>query len=159
MRLALALALGLAAATGAATLASAQDYSVGSIRIEAPWIRATPTGAKVAGGYMMLQNTGKEPDRLVGGSFPLAGKLEVHEMRMDGSVMKMRALPKGLEVKPGQRVELKPGSYHIMLMDLRQPLKEGDKVKGTLTFEKAGNVEIEYAVRGVAGKSHGGMKH
>jgi periplasmic copper chaperone A len=138
-----------------------QAYEVGPIRIEAPWIRATPTGAQVAGGYMKIQNTGKEPDRLVGGTTGIAGKFEVHEMKMSGNVMKMRELDKGLELPPGQSVELKPGSYHLMLMDLKQPAKAGDRIKGTLVFEKAGKVEIEYTVRGMAGGAggHSSGKH
>jgi hypothetical protein len=145
--------------------ATAQDYNAGAIRIEAPWLRATPAGAKVAGGYMKLSNSGSVADRLVGGSSAVAGGFEVHEMRMDGSVMLMRELPDGLEVPPGQSVELKPGSYHIMLMNLKRPLKEGDKIKGTLQFEKAGKVEVEYTVRGIGSRggaghgSHGGAKH
>src|SRR5262249_8155932 len=166
VRHALAMALGLAVA--GAVSAVAQEYKAGSIRIEDPWIRAAPAGAEVAGGYMKVENTGKETDRLIGGSTGIAGKFEIHEMKMEASVMKMRELPKGLELKPGQSVELKPGSYHLMLMDLKQPPKEGDKVKGTLTFEKAGQVEVEYAVRGMGAKGggresgHGGqgqMKH
>jgi copper(I)-binding protein len=158
----------LAAAIGMFVIAFcsavAQEYKTGPIRIEAPWMRATPTGAKVAGGYMKIKNTGKEADRLVGGSSPVAGKLEVHEMSMIGDVMKMRELPNGLEVKPGKSVELKPGSYHVMLMDLKQPLKEGDKVKGTLVFEKAGTVSVEYTVRGMGSKGgdkegHGHKMH
>jgi periplasmic copper chaperone A len=144
--------------------AVAQEYRAGPIRVEAPWIRATPAGAKVAGGYMKIENAGKEPDRLVGGTTGIAGKFEIHEMKMSGNVMKMRELDKGLEVPPGQGVELKPGSYHVMLMDLKQQPKAGDKVKGTLMFEKAGQVEIEYTVRGMAGgaggqSGHGSGKH
>jgi copper(I)-binding protein len=112
---------------------------------------------------MKIENAGKEPDRLIGGTTGVADKIEIHEMKMDGSVMRMRELPKGLEVKPGQSVELKPGSYHLMLVDLKQPLKDGDKVAGTLLFEKAGKVEIEYAVRGMGSKgghgSHGTTGH
>ena len=144
--------------------AIAQEYKAGPIRIEAPWIRATPTGAQVAGGYMKIENTGKEADRLVGGSTGIAGKFEIHEMKMSGNVMKMRELDKGLELPPAQSVELKPGSYHLMLMDLKQPAKAGDKVKGTLVFEKAGKIEVEYVVRGMAGgaggqSGHGAGKH
>jgi copper(I)-binding protein len=115
----------------------------------------------VAGGYMKIENTGKEADRLVGGSTGIAGKFEVHEMKMSGNVMKMRELDKGLEVPPGKSVELKPGSYHVMLTDLKQQPKAGDKVKGTLLFEKAGKVEVEYTVRGLGAGAggHGTMKH
>jgi copper(I)-binding protein len=162
VRLTLAAAVGLAAVALSPVLA--QEYKAGPIKIEAPWIPATPAGAEVAAGYLKIENTGQEPDRLIGGSTAIAGKFEIHEMKMEGSVMKMRELPKGLEVRPGRSVELKPGSYHLMLTDLKRPAKEGDKVKGTLVFEKAGTVEVEYAVRGVGGgkkrsegASHGGQ--
>jgi copper(I)-binding protein len=78
---------------------------------------------------------------------------------MVDNVMKMRELPNGLEVKPGKSVELKPGSFHVMLMDLKQPLKEGDKVKGTLVFEKAGTVNVEYTVRGMGSKGENQKGH
>jgi copper(I)-binding protein len=155
MKHTLATAVGmLAIAVGSA---AAQEYKAGPIRIDAPWMRATPTGAQVAGGYMKIKNTGKAADRLIGGSAAVAGKFEVHEMSVVDNVMKMRELPNGLEVKPGKSVELKPGSYHVMLMELKQPLKEGDKVKGTLVFEKAGTVNVEYTVRGMGSKG-GGME-
>jgi hypothetical protein len=164
----LAALLGLAAFSGllagplASASAIAQDYNAGAIRIEAPWLRATPGGAKVAGGYLKLTNTGKEADRLIGGSSPVAGAFEVHEMRMEGSMMIMRELSDGLALPPGQTVELKPGSYHIMLVDLKQTLKEGDRIKGLLHFEKAGKVEVEYSVRGMGSMGGGhsdGKKH
>ncbi|HEY7550990.1 MAG TPA: copper chaperone PCu(A)C [Hyphomicrobiaceae bacterium] len=146
----------LAAAIGLTAIATspvlAQEYKAGAIKIEAPWIRATPAGAEVAGGYMKLKNTGKEPDRLVGGSTEIAGKFQVHEMSMSGGMMKMRELGQGLELKPGKSVELKPGSYHVMMLELKHPLKEGDRVKGTLVFEKAGTVDVEYAVRSMGAK-------
>jgi hypothetical protein len=140
--------------------ALAHDYQAGSILFEHPWTRATPPGAKVAGGFMKLQNTGKEPDRLIGGSAAVAGKFEVHEMAMVNNVMKMRELENGIEIKPGQNVELKPGSFHVMFMDLKQQIKEGDRVKGTLVFEKAGTVEVEFKVEAMGAKAGSpGMKH
>jgi copper(I)-binding protein len=154
-----ALVLAAAALVPALVPALAQEYKAGQIRIEAPWLRATPAGAEVAGGYMKLRNAGSATDRLVGGASPVAGTFEVHEMKMEGSIMKMRELPNGLEIKPGESVELKPGSYHIMLMGLKRQLKEGETVKGSLTFEKAGTVEVEYAVRGMGSKAHGGGGH
>ena len=164
LRLTLALGAALGLAAPALAPALAEEYRAGPIRIAAPWIRATPAGAQVAGGYMRIENTGKEADRLVGGATGIAGKFEIHEMKMSGNVMQMRELDKGLEVPPGKSVELKPGSYHVMLTDLKQPPKAGDKVGGTLVFEKAGKVEIEYTVRGMgAGASshggHGSRKH
>lgn len=147
----------------AASPLAAHDYKLGDLKIDHPWSRATPGGAKVAGGFMKITNNGKEADRLIGGSAVPAGIFEVHEMRMEGNVMKMRALEKGLEIKPGQTVELKPGGYHVMFIDLKSPLKEGEKVKGTLVFEKAGTIEVEYKIesRGAANSTDnaGGHKH
>jgi copper(I)-binding protein len=126
--------------------------AVGALRIENPWARATPNGAKVGGGYLKIVNTGTEPDRLVGGTVPVAGRLEVHEMSTADGVMRMRPVDK-LEIPAGGSVELKPGGYHAMFLDLKEPLKEGDRIKGTLLFEKAGPVTIEYVVRGIAAQS------
>ena len=121
--------------------------------IEAPWARVTPGGAKVGGAYLKITNTGTEADRLVGGTLPVAAAVEVHEMSMTDGVMKMRKLDKGLEIKPGQTVELKPGGYHIMFTGLSEGLKQGQPVKGTLQFEKAGSVEIEYRVAPIGAQS------
>ena len=132
-----------------ASSASAHEYKAGSIEIKHPWSRATPKGSEVAGGYMTLINTGSQPDRLIGGSTPAAGKFEIHEMSMDGGVMKMRPVPNGIEIKPGQTVEFKPGSNHLMFVGLKKPIEKGKRIKGTLQFEKAGTVEIEYAVEAI----------
>lgn len=153
----------LAAAFAAAVLssASAHEYKAGSIEIKHPWARATPKGAVVAGGYMTLINTGSEPDRLLGGSTVAARKFEIHQMSMDGGVMKMRPLPNGVEIKPGQTVEFKPASYHLMFVGVTRPLEQGKRVKGTLQFEKAGTVEVEYAVEAAGGApaAGGDMDH
>lgn len=140
---------------------AAADFSLGSIQIGNPWTRATPKGADIAGAYMTLSNKGTAPDRLIGGSSPVAGRFELHLMTVEDGVMKMRPVDGGLEVKPGATVELKPGSFHIMLMGLKQPLEKGQKVKGTLVFEKAGTVEIEYAVEalGASSPAPGGHGH
>ena len=150
-----------AALTFFASAASAEDFTAGSIQIGNPWTRATPKGSTIAGGYMTLTNKGTAPDRLVTGTSAVAGRFEVHRMAMDGGVMTMRPVEGGLEIKPGETVELKPGSFHVMMMDLKQPLEKGQKVKGTLTFEKAGKVDIEYAVEAIGGNPaakgmHGG---
>jgi copper(I)-binding protein len=126
--------------------AIAEDYSIGTIEIGKPWTRATPKGATVAGAYMTLRNKGSAPDRLLGGSSAVAGRFEVHSMTMEQGVAKMRPVEGGLEIKPGETIELKPGSLHAMLVGLKQPLQKGQTVKGTLEFEKAGKVDIEYAV-------------
>jgi len=133
------------------TSAHAQDHKVGSLVIDHPWTRATPKNASVAGGYVKITNTGNTPDKLIGGSADVSRKFEVHEMSMDGGVMKMRELKDGLEIPPGATVELKPGSYHIMMLNLSRPLAKGDKVKGSLTFEKAGKVDVEFTVEALGG--------
>jgi len=145
----------IAAAAGA----TPAPLKVGSLTLDQPWSRATPGGAKVGGGYLRITNTGTAPDRLIGGSFPLASKVEVHEMRLEGDVMRMKPVEGGLEIKPGATVELKPGGLHLMFVDLKEPLKEGQTLKGTLTFEKAGAIEVEYTVRGMGGAAPAEHKH
>lgn len=129
--------------------ASPAAVKAGTLTIEQPWSRATPAGAQVGGGYLRITNTGQEADRLTGGSAPVASRIEVHQMSMVDNVMRMKAVDGGLEIKPGETVELKPGSYHLMFMDLKEPLKDGETVKGTLVFEKAGSVAVDFAVRGM----------
>jgi len=108
MKLSVALAaLLLACAT---TAAFAHDYTIGSLKIDHPWSRATPKGATVAGAYMKITNSGTTPDRLTGGVTEAAQTFELHEMSMNGGVMKMRELPNGIEIPPGATIELKPGS-------------------------------------------------
>lgn len=140
----------LAAAVGVGALvagaAVAHEYKAGSIEIDHPWSRATPGGASVAAGYLVLKNTGAAADRLVSATAPFAGRVEIHEMAVKDGVMTMRPLPAGVEIPAGATVALKPGGYHIMFLDLKTPLKEGTKVDGTLTFEKAGTVAVQFQV-------------
>jgi len=142
------LVLGLILTTIASS-AWAADYKAGSIEVDRPWSRATPRGAKVAGGYMKITNVGSTPDRLVGGTFASAGSVEIHEMTIDRGVMKMRELKGGLELPPGASVELRPNSSHLMFTGLNRGLSKGEHVKGTLVFEKAGTVEIQYSVEAI----------
>jgi periplasmic copper chaperone A len=131
------------------------------IALDGPWSRATPGGAQVAGGFMTIRNAGSVADRLVSGKADVAGRVEIHEMTMVDGVMKMRPIT-GLEVPAGKAVELKPGGYHVMFLDLKQPLKAGDTIKGSLTFEKAGTIALEYKVEpmGATGAGAGGhSKH
>lgn len=157
-----------AACVLAAGAALAHGYKAGELEIGHPWSRATAPGAPVAGGYMTITNTGAEADRLVGGSAPFAGRVEIHEMTMQDDVMRMRELEGGLEIAPGETVELRPGGFHVMFMDLKEPLVEGESVPATLVFEKAGTVEVEFAIEsmGARGSGHdahgaasGGHKH
>jgi copper(I)-binding protein len=126
------------------------EYTLGSLRIKAPWMRATPKGAKVAGGFLLITNTGSEPDRLMSVESDIAATVDVHQMTMSGGVMNMRPVDQPLVIAPGATLELKPGSYHVMFSGLKQGVKEGDKVKASLTFEKAGKVEIEFVAGGIA---------
>lgn len=142
--IAVVLALGLGAA-------AAHDYNLGALHIAQPWVRATPKGASVGGGYLKITNKGTMPDRLIGGSSPVARKVEIHSMTMEGGIMKMRPLDAGLEIKPGATVELKPGGLHVMMTGLTQPFRKGERVTVTLVFEKAGKIEVEFTVEGMGG--------
>ena len=143
----------------AATAASAHEYKAGSLEIKHPWSRATPKGATVAGGYMKIVNTGSHARpsdrRLDRGRRQIRNPRDVDGRRRDEDA----ALPKGIEIKPGQTVELKPGSYHLMFVGLKQPFEQGKRVKGTLEFEKAGKVEVEYAVEAIGGAPKGHHGH
>ncbi|WP_024506905.1 copper chaperone PCu(A)C [Bradyrhizobium sp. ARR65] len=127
----------------------ADDVKAGDLVISQAWSRATPNGAKIGGGYLTIENKGSAPDRLVGGSSDVASSVQVHEMSMENGVMKMRPVEKGLAIDPGKTVKLAPGGYHLMMMDLKAPLKQGDKVPVTLEFEKAGKVTVSLEVEGV----------
>ena len=138
---------------------AAEDYMIGSIKIVHPWVRQPPAAAKVAGGFMTIVNTGATADRLIGGSVANAARFEVHEMSMTDGVMRMRQLQAGLEIKPGETVVLKPGSYHVMFRDLTGPSEAGKRLKGTLVFEKAGTVEVEYKVEPAGAVTSGAAEH
>lgn len=146
-------------AFGLATPAIAQSTSAGGLSLTPAWSRATPPGAKVAGGYFTVQNNSGGADRLIGGTAEVSNIFELHEMAMDGGVMKMRSLDKGIEVAPGGKVELKPGGYHIMFIDLKRPLKDGESFKGELVFEKAGRVPVTFKVMPIGSTSAGGHNH
>ena len=139
--------------------AAAQEIRAGDLVITQVWSRATPGGAKIAGGYLTIENKGTAPDRLIGGSGDFAGKVEVHEMAMNNGVMTMRSLDKGLAIEPGKTVKLAPGGYHLMLMDLKSPLKQGEKVPLVLEFEKAGKVNLSLEVQGVGAQAPAGADH
>jgi periplasmic copper chaperone A len=136
-----------------ANVAYAKDYKAGAIDIDSPWSRAMPKGASTAAGYMTIKNTGTTPDRLVSASTPVAGKIEIHQMTMDNGIMKMRPVADGLEIKPGATVELKPSSIHLMIMNVKQPIQKGKPFPATLTFEKAGTVDVEFSVEGIGATS------
>ena len=148
--------------TSAALLASpvwAQAYKLGSLEIDHPWTRATPPTAKAGGGFLTITSKGTTPDRLIAARSPASTKVEIHEMKMDGSVMRMRELENGLEIPPGATVALKPGGYHIMFMDLKAPFAKDAKIPVTLVFEKAGSVDVVLAVQEMGSGQAGHGKH
>ncbi|MFG1477428.1 copper chaperone PCu(A)C [Xanthobacter sp. V4C-4] len=145
---ALMVASGLLAAS--ASTPRAHEFKAGAIEIDHPWARATPGGATVGGGYAVLKNNGTTADRLVSAAAPFAGRVELHEMAVKDGVMTMRPLPEGIALPAGATVALKPGAYHIMFLELKQPLKEGELLDGTLTFEAAGVVPVKFKVESIA---------
>lgn len=147
-----------AAVTLAGLPAAAHDYTLGSLKIGHPWARATPPTAPAGGGFLTITNTGTTADRLVSATSAAAGQVQVHEMKMDGNVMRMRELENGLEIPPGATVTLAPGGLHLMMMGLKNPLKENTRVPLTLVFEKAGKIDVELVVMAI-GASPGGHKH
>jgi len=124
-----------------ATAAIGHDFQIGALKIGHPWARPTLPGQGAGGAYLSVHNGGSTPDRLLGGSMPVAAGVEVHEMRMEGDVMRMRELP-GLEIPAGKTVTLAPAGLHLMLTGLKAPLKLGDKLPLKLRFEKAGEIEV-----------------
>lgn len=123
---------------------------LGPIDISAPFSRATLPNAPVGGGYMTIENTGSEEDRLIAAQSPVAADVEIHEMKMEGDIMKMRRLDNGLAIPAGGTIVLAPGGAHIMFMGLKEPIVEGEVITVTLTFEKAGTVDVELPVLGAA---------
>ena len=138
--------------------ALAHEFKLGDLEIDHPWSRATPPGAQVAGGYMTIINHGSDADRLVSISSDISGKAEVHAMTVKDGVMTMRPVEGGLEIPAGATVALKPGAFHVMFLDLKTPPQQGKTFPATLTFEKAGSVDVEFAVEGMGGQGAGSMK-
>ena len=131
--------------------AAASEVTVGDLTVSGYWLKAMLPGQPAGGGYLTVTNKGGEADRLVAVSTAAAGKSEIHEMSMENDVMKMRQLPEGVEIPAGATVELKPGGYHLMFMQVTEPFKEGATVPVTLEFEKAGKVEVAMPVRSARG--------
>ena len=150
--------LAFAALVAAGAPLAAPEYKAGSIAIDHPWSRATPKGAKVAGGYLTLRNAGAEVDRLVSVSSDIAGRAEIHEMSVANGTMTMRPLPEGVEAPAHGEVAFKPGGYHVMFFDLKRPLEKGERFAGRLTFEKAGSVDVEFAVEAIGATAPGAAK-
>lgn len=132
--------------------AVAHEFTAGDLTIDHPWSRATPQGARIAAGYASITNAGSQADRLIEVRSAAAALAEVHEMAVDGNgVMTMRPLADGVEIPAGAKVELEPGSFHIMFMEPEKHFAAGESFAATLVFEKAGEVEVEFAVEGMGG--------
>jgi copper(I)-binding protein len=126
-------------------VAVAHEYSAKGVTVTHPWARATPGGAAIGGAYLEVKAARGQGDRLVSASSPVAGAVELHSHVMEGGIAKMRRV-EAIVVPGGKSVVLKPSGYHLMLTDLKAPLKEGDLVKITLVFEKAGAIDLEATV-------------
>lgn len=137
------------------SLALASPAFADTVKIENAWVRATAPGQKVAGGFLDL--TADADLKLVGGSSPASSTLELHMMKMDGGVMIMRQI-KEIDLPRGKTVSLKPGGLHIMFIDLKQQIKEGDKVPVSLTVRNAAGKEQQLQVEAPAMRA-GGMAH
>jgi len=157
--------IALALALAAAAPALAQEFKAGDIIIDKSWARSTPKGAEVGAGYFVVHNNGETPDRLTGGSADFA-RVEIHEMKTVNGVMTMPELKNGLDIPAHGTVRLSPGGYHVMFAHLTKPLVKGEKVKATLSFERAGQVAVEFPVESIGASgpapptsgSMGGMK-
>jgi copper(I)-binding protein len=136
---------------GEATLA--HEFKLGDLTIEHPWARATPPGAAVGGGYLVIQNGGSSADRLLSASAEICDHVEMHAMAVNNGVMTMTPLPDGVEIPAGESVAFSPSADHLMLMQLKQPLKQGEDFHGTLTFEKAGTIEVHFAVESMGAQA------
>ena len=135
-------------------LALAATPAAAQITLEGAWIRATPPGAKLAAGYMVIRNAGAA-DRVVGVSSPAAERVETHVTVREGEILRMREM-KGYDVPAGGTLELKPGGSHLMFVNIKAPLKEGESVPATLRFQRAGEIKVEFQVRPLAGGEHHG---
>jgi periplasmic copper chaperone A len=133
----------------------AEDYKVGSIQITQPWARATPKGASAGAAYMTVTNSGTTAQHLNCVSSDAAAECQIHEMSMDGGVMKMRPLQGGLEIKPGETVTLKPGSFHLMLVGLKQPLQTGTSIEATFKVDSGTTVQVAFPVAAIGAQAPG----
>ncbi len=161
-----AAAMGMAFLTTNASTTFADSHgnhaSGASVMVKDAWARARTAKAKVGGAFMVLHNMGKEDDRLISATSPISSRTEIHTTKMTDGVMKMIQLKEGIEVKAGKMVALKPGSYHVMFLGLKEPVTEGKEFPVTLTFERAGDVDVTITVKeaGAMGSmKHGEMDH
>lgn len=136
-----------------AAAASGAQFKAGDLVVTSPWSRATPKGAKIGAGYLTIQNNGATPDRLLSVEADVAGKADIHEMAMNDGVMHMRPLASGIAIAPGKSLVLSPSGFHLMLMDLKKPLAQGQSFDATLHFEKAGPLKVKFQIGGIGAAS------
>lgn len=143
-----------AVAAFSATVVFAHDYTVGAIKIDHPWSRATVAGIPNGVAYFVLENSGDDNDRLLSAASPVAERTELHTHLKEGEIVRMRQVD-AVDVPAGQSVALEPGGLHVMLMGLKEPLEQGKPFPLTLEFEKAGNVTVEVVVELIGGSKGG----
>ena len=155
------LSRGLALAFSAIVLtggpATAHEFKAGTITVSHPWARATPPNAKVAAAYFTAEASRLAGDRLLSAKTDIAGRAELHNHINEGGVMKMRPV-ESVIVSAGNKVTFKPSGYHVMLMELKQPLKEGDILPLTLVFEKAGEIKVEATIEAIGATGPHGLE-
>jgi len=134
-----------------ATAAFGHSHEKGELQIRHPWARATPPGAAVGAGYLEIRNRGSQPDRLLSAATALAKRVELHVTEHAADVAKMRQL-RAFEVPARERLTLRPGGAHLMLVDLVRPLKKGERFAMTLRFERAGELEVQFEVQGIGSR-------
>lgn len=137
---------GITLAIAAAAPVLAHEFTLGSLQIAHPWTRQTAPGQSNGGGFLIVTNKGRSDDRLVGVASPAAARTELHNMTMEGGVMRMRPVTGGLPIPAGGMLTLAPGGYHVMLIGLKAPLALGTMVPLTLRFEKAGAITVQLKV-------------
>jgi copper(I)-binding protein len=146
-----------AAVTFSATPALAHEFKAGTVTVSHPWARATPKGAKVGAAYFHIEATKAGGDKLIAAKAGVSGRVELHSHVHEGGVMKMRQV-QAVDVPAGGDVTFEPSGYHVMLMDLKAPLKEGDLLPITLVFEKAGEIKLEATVEPIGAKGPHGFE-
>jgi periplasmic copper chaperone A len=153
--LASAFALSAQSGAGGASKPDARTpAAAASPSIEDAWVRRAPPRAPVLGGFASIRNTGKTPERLLSARSADAGRVEIHEMRMDEGVMRMRRVQDGLEIAPGRTLSLRPGGYHLMLFEPKRTFAAGETIEIVLRFERAGERRVRFEVREAAPASH-----
>ena len=138
--------------------ASAHEATSKGVTVAHPWVRASPGGASLTAAFLEIKTAEGTSDKLIAAASPVAGRVEVHTHIMEGDVMKMRRVD-ALALEAGKSRLLRPSGDHLMLLDLKAPLKDGDLVKLTLTFEKAGPIEVEATVEPAGAMGPHGMDH